>query len=235
MGPDRETILEVARQTEVLRPPRQHLATFGITNVRYYLVTEPSYADLVGGEVRETVVREGLVVVERPQIVTPYYLYNLFQGFEHGQEFASFLMETYGPQSPGLLYSYRNELEGTGIVSDPLAVVAGRLRDTLDRERRNLAAVVKGVDHLWDISLMKFIFDLTVGSLSRNVQEMAERGLFRMERGVPQAAHERIHELFAAVRAGEVPPSTLKAELDRWGLFEEYQDRFFDLFRRRRG
>jgi len=231
--PDRETILEVARQTEVLRAPKQHLATFGITNIHYYLVTEPSYADLVG-EVRETVVREGDVHVERPQIVTPFYLLNLFQGFEHGREFAEYLVETYGAQSPGLLYSYRNEPKDTSIVSDPLAVVAGRLEEMLEREGRALAAIVKGVDHLWDVSLMKFVYDLTMGSLGQNVREMAARGLFSMDRGVPQAAHERIHELFAAVRAGEVPPSELKAELDRWDLFEEYQDRFFDLFRRRR-
>ena len=232
MGPDREAIRAAAEQTEVLRPPRQHLATFGLTNVQYYLVTEPSYADLTG-EVRETVVREGQVVVERPQIVTPSYLLNFFQGFDHGREFAEFLMEAHGPHSPGLLYSYRHELKDTSIVSDPPDVVAGRLVDMVEREGQHLAAVVKGVDHLWDISVMKFVHDLTVGSLGKNVQEMAERGLFRSERGIPQAAHARIGELFEGVRAGVVPPSELKAELDRWGLFEEYQDRFFDLFRRR--
>jgi hypothetical protein len=41
----------------VLRPPKRHLATFGNTDLRYFLVTEPSYQDLVpGGE--ESVVED---------------------------------------------------------------------------------------------------------------------------------------------------------------------------------
>lgn len=232
-GLDRAAIVEVAQNTEVLRPPKQHLATFGVTNIHYYLLTEPSYAELIG-DVRETVVREGQISVERPKIVTPYYLLSLFDGFEHGREFAQYLAETYGAQSPGLLYSYRHELDDTNVVSDPVPVVAGRIEELLDQENRPLSAVVRGVDHLWDISLMKFIHDLTVSSLGHNVQELAQRGLFQMDHGVPQAARERIRELFAQVRAGETAPSELKAELDRWGLFEEYEDRFFDLFRRRR-
>ena len=105
---DPETLVEVARQTEVVRPPKQALATFGITTVAYYLLTEPAYADVLPGA-EETVVREGKVTAERPQIVTPYYLLNLFRGFEHGQDYARYLVEEYGPQSPGLMYSYRNE------------------------------------------------------------------------------------------------------------------------------
>ncbi len=62
---DRETIRQVAEQTEVLRSPRQALATFGITSISYYLVTEPVY-DALLGESRETVVRTGKVTAERP-------------------------------------------------------------------------------------------------------------------------------------------------------------------------
>ncbi|HJX70071.1 MAG TPA: hypothetical protein VJ441_03145, partial [Dehalococcoidia bacterium] len=77
-----ERIQYAIEHTEVVRPPRQDLATFGITNVYYYLVTEPVYAELLG-KAEETVVREGRVIAERPKIVTPYYLLNLFDGFEH--------------------------------------------------------------------------------------------------------------------------------------------------------
>ena len=40
--------------------------------------------------------------------------------------------------------------------------------------------------------------------------------------------------MFWEVGLGELDPAALKAELDRWGLFEEYQDRFFEVIRRRR-
>jgi hypothetical protein len=229
---DPDTIRQVAEQTEVLRAPRQSLATFGITSIAYYLLSKPVYADLVENE-PETVVRHGKMTAERPQIVTPYYLLNLFRGFEHGEEYAQYLSEQYGAGSPGLMYSYKNELEDTSIVSDPLSTVAGRLADELEESGQNMAAVIQGVDHLWDVSLMKFMFEMTVSSLGHNVAELAHGGLLGMDRGLPRAARARIEELFAGVRRGEVNPPDLKAELDRWGVFREYEDRFLDLFRRR--
>ena len=50
--------------------------------------------------------------------------------------------------------------------------------------------------------------------------------------GVPRAVTQRIEELFRRVSQG-LDPRELKEELDRWGLFEYYQDRFFSLIRRR--
>ena len=233
MPVDPEAIRQVAQQTEILRPPRQSLATFGTTAVSYYLISEPVYSELVGGT-PETVVRHGKVMAERPQIVTPFYLLNLFRGFEHGEEFAGYLASTYGADSPGLMYSYRNELADTSIVSDPMSTVAGRLSDELEERGESLAAVIRGVDHLWDVSLMKFIYELTVSSLGRNVSDLAQSGLLGMDRGVPRSARARIEELFSGVARGRANPNELKAELDRWGLFKEYEDRFLDLFRRRR-
>jgi hypothetical protein len=48
--------------------------------------------------------------------------------------------------------------------------------------------------------------------------------------GVPADARLRIEELFRQVARGEREPRELKEELDRWGLFDEYEDRFFTLF-----
>ena len=59
----------------------------------------PSRCIRVGGS-RRNVVRHGRVTAERPQIVTPYYLLSLFSGFEHGKEYAQYLAEHYGRNSP---------------------------------------------------------------------------------------------------------------------------------------
>jgi len=243
MSLDPKTIREVARQTEVLRAPKQTVSSFGLTAVEYYLLSEPVYGELLPGSgdvpgesagqgQRETVVRVGLITSERPQIVTPYYLLNLFRGFAHGEEFAQHLHKAYGPHAPGFMYSYRNDLKETSIVSDPLPVVAGRLSDQLDQRGEALAAVIRGVDHLWDVSLMKFIFELTVQSLGQNVADLGRMGLLGQERGLPKAVRARLDDMFAAVTGGELNPAELKAELDRWGVFAEYEDRFLDLFRR---
>src|SRR6476620_4610592 len=100
LNPDE--IRKIVENTEVVRPPKQLLATFGTTVVQYFVVTEPSYAGLPGtAEGDEAVVRSGKVTAQRPQIVTPHYLMNLFSGFEHGQEFARYLSSHYGGDSPG--------------------------------------------------------------------------------------------------------------------------------------
>ena len=49
---------------------------------------------------------------------------------------------------------------------------------------------------------------------------------------VPDYARQRIEQLFEQVRKDRSRAVELKAELDRWGLFLEYEDRFLDMFRR---
>ena len=61
------------------------------------------------------------------------------------------------------MYSYKNELQETTIVSDPHPTVAQRLVDDLEKQGERKSAVIR-VDFLWDVSLMKFIFELTVSS-----------------------------------------------------------------------
>ena len=85
---------------------------------------------------------------------------------------------------------------------------------------------------MWDVSLVKFIFEMTRGSLGSNMFEMGKRGLLDVDRsGIPLDARMSIEKLFSLVKKGELEPSALKMELDRWNLFEEYEDRFFWLFK----
>jgi len=230
---EQERIRYAAEHTEVIRPPRQSLATFGVTKIHYYMLTEPVYAEMLAGE-EETVVREGKVIAERPQIVTPYYLLNLFEGFEHGREFAEYLFSEYGANEPGLLYRYRNEPKEVSILSTPMQEVIANLNRRIDEGGGSLAAIIKGVDELWDISLMKFIYDLTRRSLRSNVMELGARRLLDPDAdGIPRYARQTIERLFREAKEEMSRVGELEAELRRWGLFEEYQDRFLDLFRRR--
>ena len=117
MDIDNERIERAARYTEILRYPRQHLATFGVTNLFYYIVTEPVYSELTPDTV-ETVIREGRVIAERPKIVTPYYLTHL-EGFSYdARRYFQMLLQTHGPDIPGLFYTYKNEPGNLNIVSD---------------------------------------------------------------------------------------------------------------------
>ncbi len=119
--------------TEVIRSPRQKLATFGVTSVYYHLVTEPVYSESTG-EARETVIRDGRVIAEQPKIVTPTYLTRL-EGFgESARRYVDRLAAEY-PHTPGLFYSYRNEPKNLVIVSDSPEAVIYRLNEKIDDDK----------------------------------------------------------------------------------------------------
>lgn len=223
------------RHTEILRPPKRSLYTFGTTNIYYYLVTEPAYSELIQN-ITETVVREGRVIAERPKIVTPYYLSQL-EGFStEARRYFKELVEEYGERGiHSLFYTYRNEPKELNIVSDNLLSVVDKLNAKIDKRGDPLAAIIKGEDALWDVSLMKFIFEITRSSVPDNLRQLGERGLLNVDaHGTPMDAKVRIEELFEKVTRGECEPEELRDELERWGLFEEYEDRFLNLFRKRR-
>ena len=221
-------------QTFVVRFPKQNLATFGSTNIRYYVVTEPIYQD--ADPVRpEGILRTGRVIAQRPTVVTPTYAMNL-QGFSsEAYEYFRDVARSSGPNSPGILYQYRNESEKMDIVSGVPTEIAHRISDDLDRRKEGLSMVMVGVDALWDVALLKFVYEFTSSSLSGNVRELQARGLLTPQpdfRGVPQAAIQQIESLFREAEQGG-SYEVLKQEIDRWGLFDLYQDRFLNLFRNR--
>ena len=234
MDTDDERIRKAVENTEILRAPRQNLYTFGTTNIYYYLVTEPAYSELVDTDI-ETVVREGRVLAERPKIVTPYYLAGL-EGFSaDAKKYFESLIHEYGPNVPGLLYAYKNEPKELNIVSGHWQSVVDKINTEIDQRSDPLAAIIKGLDELWDVALIRFIFEMTRRSLSDNIGQMGARGLLDMDsRGIPADARMRIEELFRQVSRGETAPAVLKEELDHWGLFDEYEDRFLTIFRKRR-
>lgn len=233
MSGNDERIEYAVWHTEVIRPPKQRLATFGTTNIHYYLLTEPAYAELTK-EVNETVVREGRVIAERPRIVTPYYLSRL-EGFSHeARRYLDALIKTYGHDAPGLFYTYRNEPKGLTIVSERWRTVVDRLNDAIDKHGDPLAAIIKGEDELWDVSLLKFIYEVARGAFPHHISQMGAKGLLDIDAsGVPMDARLRIEEMFRRVMKGDFDPGELKKELDRWNLFAEYEDRFFAIFRKK--
>jgi len=227
-----ERIEYAVSHTEILRPPKQSLATFGTTNIHYYLVTEPSYTEFTRRN-DETVIREGRVIAERPRIVTPYYLSRLDGFSSEAKKYFSSLIGTYGPDAPGLFYTYRNEPKQLNIVADRLWVVADRLNTEIEKRGDPLTSIIKGEDELWDVSLMKFIYEVARNSVQDNLSQLNARGLLKIDSGgVPADARIRIEAMFGRAIKGEYDSRELKSELDRWDLFAEYEDRFFALFKK---
>ena len=227
-----DRIKAAVMNTEIVRAPKQSLATFGTTNVYYYLVAEAAYNELVNSN--ETVIREGRVIAERPKIVTPSYLSRV-QGFSpEARKYFEKLITLQNPSSPGLMYTYRNEPKEVNFVSENLASVIAKLNDEIEQKKNPLTSIIKGEDTLWDVSILKFIYEITQNSVVDNFRQLNQRGLLNMDSsGLPSDARIRIETLFDLVIKGELEPSELKNELDRWNVFSEYQDRFLDIFRKK--
>jgi hypothetical protein len=213
------------QNTELVRAPQQSLATFGSSVVDYYVVTE-----LVGNA---SVVRDGKVIAERPRIVTPAYLVNV-EGFSDQARRYIAMMARDRPHDSGIFYRYKNEPKGMNVVSEPVKQVISKLSSQIEEERNPLSTIIRGVEELWDVSLLMFIYELTTKSVSTNVAEFNRRGFLDIDSGgVPQGARDYIEELFEQAGRNLARAPELVAELNRWGLFGEYQDRFFALFGRR--
>lgn len=64
----------------------------------------------------------------------------------------------------------------------------------------------------------------------KEVEETAEERSGGEERMIPPEVREKIEYMFDAAIEDISKAGELKIELDRWGLFQEYEDRFLDLF-----
>jgi hypothetical protein len=209
------------------------------------VLTEPVYQEFTKGVI-ETVVREGKVSWYRPQLLTPDYIVRI-EGFSDEARSAFSSLANEMPDIASILYrfQFKREVDSMNFVSGSLESVADNISRDIDKRGDNLSAVIKGVGDLWDISLSKFILDMMTRSARKSqFPELRKRGLISYNQfgqqvvskdnsGIPIVAKREIEAMFEKVKSGEMEPKDLKRELDRWGLFEIYQDRFFDLFKRR--
>jgi len=119
------------------------------------------------------------------------------------------------------------------IVSETIAKLINKLNERIEEENNPLSTIIKGIEELWDVSLMIFIYELTRKSIYDNVIDFQRRGSLDIDStGVPKDARNFIEELFELVSKDVSRAPELVTELNRWGVFEEYQDRFFALFQK---
>jgi hypothetical protein len=93
---------------------------------------------------------------------------------------------------------------------------------------------------------MKFIYELASTSAQfsqfpdltrKNLLNLNSLGMTVVSKdrrsGIPLVAKNEIENLFELYEKGEIEAKKLKEEIDSWGLFDYYQDRFFNLFKKR--
>lgn len=216
------------RNTDVVIPPRRHLETFGNTVIHYALVSE------LMDSVRQVRVREGRMQAARPRIVTPTaYSKIILEGFgEQAEKYLEWLRE-HEDDVHVLQYGYvlKQEAFSEEIVNDSLENILERVKKEVVARNDPLSAVIKGVDKPWDVCLVRLFWLAIRNSIQVNYKEMAERKMFERREGIPAAVHEEIEKAFAAAAAEPRLLRDLGSLLQRHGVFEQYQDRFFALFK----
>ncbi|MFW6238569.1 MAG: hypothetical protein ACOCZM_02305 [Bacillota bacterium] len=240
-----ERIQHALEETEILYEPGELISTSDETTLHYYVLSEPVYLEVYENEGPETKIREGKITWDKPKLLTPGYMLEM-EGFSEDARRAFKLLIRENPDMAGLMYKmrYKKRTENTMTVSTGMERTRDKILGELEEEDGTLNVIIKGLDELWDVSLMKFVQGLVVKSAYKSqMPHYTERGFLTVNEdgspvvtrnleGLPLAAREEIEEMFARVKKGDMEPVKLKKELDRWGVYQAYEDRFLNLFRK---
>jgi hypothetical protein len=218
------------QNTRIVLLPSRRLETFGNTILNYHLVSE------LMDTANKCRVREGRIQAFRPQIITPAsFADTLLEGFgEEAQRYVEWLREH--EQDLRILqygFTIRKQEISEHVITEALQAVVERVaRDVRGRDDP-LAAVVVGVEQPWEVSLLKLMVEVSGHSLPGNIRELERHRLMSSEAGPPAAVRDEIEREFKAAAHDASRIEALGRLLQRRGLFEQYEDRFFDLVRSR--
>lgn len=217
-----KNINQIINNTRILRLPEHRLATFGITRIYYYFMSS------IGAE--KTKVREGTVISQRPKIIAPEEYENIFEGFgKQASKYAQAIFQLTGADFRILEYRFKNDSNEVNTVNEPFSIVLKKINNRIDKKEDKLSAIIKGLDSAWQLSLMKFIVDITVKSSSSNITELEEKGMFNPATTNNRKIMNEIEKLFCEAAGNRSKIRELGQKLKQYGLFEEYEDRFFAL------
>ncbi len=214
------------QNTRVVVLPSRRLDTFGATVLNYHMVTE------LMDDATKIRVREGRVQAHRPQIITPASIAStLLDGFgEEAERYVEWLRE-HSQDLRMLQYGFVISKQETSeqIVTDSLAAVVERVETDVRRKDDPLAAVVVGVDAPWEVCLIKMMVEISGHSYPGNVRELERHRMFAQQDGIPRGLRDQIEAGFQAAGADQSKINDLGHMLQKNGVFEQYEDRFFAL------
>jgi hypothetical protein len=216
-------IRKLFEKIQVVRAPRHRLSTFGNTEIQYHLITN------VQGFHDRARVRIGVVTAEKPALITPEALQEQFAGFTtEAREYADWFTSHYGETLKKLKYQFKNDPISNQIKLKNPNILTQQLTREFDREDSTRRTIIRGTDKLWELALMKFIVEETLSSFASNIQELKERGFFDQQRDDERRRREVEHLIKRARHDRNCLPE-LGKKLKDYGLFERYQDSFFQL------
>ncbi len=223
-----EDLWYAAKSTRIVYMPPKVLETFGETSVFYLVLAEDM------DQPDKLHLRRGLVSAARPRIITPHYFLNQAIsnfGEEARQYFSQVISAKDGARFLEYGLSFQKQEHQEEIVSGQLQEVAEQAGKDAQDNMRELRGVIIAVDDTWEISLLYFITELVKRSVFFNARDLARRGLLEMGNGIPIAVRQELDEAFSNCQS-LAEARALGARLRDYGVFEEFEDRFYDLYRK---
>jgi len=164
--------------TKVLREPDRRIDTFGETRFEFQLISE------LMDRTNEVRIRTGEVEAMRPRILRPS-AYNevALDGFDASAR-ARFdklvdKLKAEGKDLAFLQYGFqfkRGQVHEE-IVRDSMDAVRERVLEDIRRTGNPARAIIEGVDDAWEISILKFSFEMILRSREINAFDFKRRGL----------------------------------------------------------
>ena len=176
--PSQDDIQYAMETTHVLHEPDHRIQTFGETRFEFQLLSEPM--DQVG-KVR---IRTGEVEAMKPRILRPEPYRDIeLEGFDDDSR-ARFdaLVEKLRDQGRDLAFlqygfKFRRGTVSEELIHDSIEAVRDRVLEDIRRTGNPSRAIIEGVDDTWEISLMKFSFEMILKSHEINAFDFKRRGL----------------------------------------------------------
>ncbi|MBK1883921.1 hypothetical protein JIN85_15995 [Luteolibacter pohnpeiensis] len=164
--------------TKVLREPDRRIQTFGETRFEFQLISE--LMDRTG-EVR---IRTGEVEAMKPRILRPEpYREIELDGFdESARDRLEKLVDKLRAEGKNLAFlqygfQFRRGQVSEEIVHDSIDAVRERVLEDIRRTGNPSLAVIEGVDDAWEVSILKFSFEMILRSHDINAFDFKRRGL----------------------------------------------------------
>jgi len=212
--------------TEIVLLPSHHLETFGTTVLNYHMISE------LMDSTTQTRIRQGRLQAHRPQIITPSaYSQTILEGFgDEARNYADWLKE-HEREVHILQYGYtlKKELFSENVLSENVKTVVERVEKEVKSQDDPFSAVLVGVDAPWDVCLVKLFWEIIQFSAGTNVREMKRQRMFEDQDGIPRGVRQEIEKAFLETSRNPSLIKHLGKTLNSYGVFEQYQDRFFAL------
>lgn len=164
--------------TRVLHEPDHRIQTFGETRFEFQLLSEPM--DQVG-RVR---IRTGEVEAMKPRILRPEpYREIELEGFDDNArarlDAMVEKMKSEGKNLAFLQYGFRFKRGAVNeeIIHDNIESVRARVLEDIRRTGNPSRAIIEGVDDTWEISILKFSFEMILHSHEINAFDLMRKGL----------------------------------------------------------